>query len=262
MTDGEPFLFRALAVDYDGTLTRSDRPSPAVLDALAEVRARGLRLLLVTGRRLAALAEVLPDATDRFDAVVAENGAILACGDRVRALVPPVPIELVDALAARGVPLARGQVLLDTAAEHAAVALAEIQRLGLDVQLSLNRGALMLLPAGVTKGFGLFRALGELGISYHDVVVVGDAENDHSMFETCELAVAVANAVPALQAHADVVLSGSAGDGVVELLRGPILTGGVRVPSRRLPRARRARRWSAHDPAGEPRQPARHRGER
>ena len=92
----------------------------------------------------------------------------------------------------------------------------------------------MLLPPGVTKGTGLFRALGELGISYHNTVAVGDAENDHALFDVSELAVAVANAVPSLIEHADVVLHGTAGDGVVELLDGPLLGGRFRALSRRL----------------------------
>jgi hypothetical protein len=91
----------------------------------------------------------------------------------------------------------------------------------------------MLLPPGVTKGTGLREALRELGISPHSTVGVGDAENDYALLETCELGVAVANAVPALQAHADVVLAQPAAAGVDALLSGPLLRGEIRVqPSR------------------------------
>ena len=62
----------------------------------------------------------------------------------------------------------------------------------------------MILPAGVTKGSGLLEALGELGLSQHNTIGVGDAENDHSLLEVCEIGVAVANAVDAIRAHADV----------------------------------------------------------
>jgi hypothetical protein len=101
------------------------------------------------------------------------------------------------------------------------------------VQLVRNRGALMLLPPGVSKGTGLLEALAELGISPHSAVAVGDAENDHSLVESCELGVAVANAVPSLQDHADVVLGERAGRGVIQLLSGPLMRGDLRVQPKR-----------------------------
>jgi hydroxymethylpyrimidine pyrophosphatase-like HAD family hydrolase len=222
--------YRALAVDYDGTLTSGPSPDPEVLTHLAEARARGLLLVLVTGRRWRPLVEVFPRAEGTFDAMVVENGAVLwtpAAG--LRPLAQPVPAELDPALRLQGVPFARGDVLLDTECSHDQIILREIGRLGLDVQLVRNRQALMLLPPGVTKGTGLLEALRELGVSPHSTVAIGDAENDYALLETCELGVAVANAVPALQAHADVVLAQPAGAGVSALLAGPLFRGEIRV---------------------------------
>ena len=39
----------------------------------------------------------------------------------------------------------------------------------------------MVLPSGVNKATGLSAALVELGLSRHNVVAVGDAENDHAL---------------------------------------------------------------------------------
>ena len=64
-----------VAVDYDGTLTLDGRLSRTVLEAICRVRTRGIRVLLVTGRRLAHLAA--DTETGMFDAVVAENGAVV-----------------------------------------------------------------------------------------------------------------------------------------------------------------------------------------
>jgi len=226
--------YRALAVDYDGTLTEGPTPDAQTLGHLADARARGLQLILVTGRRWRPLLEALPRAEASFDAMVVENGAVLwtpAAG--LRLLAQPVPAELDTALRVQGVPFLRGDVLLDTEVSHDQTILREIARLGLDVQLVRNRRALMLLPPGVSKGTGLLEALRELGISPHSAVAVGDAENDYALLETCELGVAVANAVPALQAHADVVLAQPAAAGVNALLAGPLLRGEIRVqPSR------------------------------
>ncbi len=81
--------------------------------------------------------------------------------------MPPVEGALCDALAKRGVPFRRGEALIATDAAHDHAVLTEIGRLGLECQLVRRRGALMVLPAGVSKGSGLYHALGELGVSHH-----------------------------------------------------------------------------------------------
>lgn len=225
--------FRALAVDYDGTLTLGRRPEPRVLDALHEARAAGLALVLVTGRILASLRDDFPDVDEHFDAIVAENGGVLSVGGAERALAPAVSTVLARALERRGIAVERGHVLLASSAAHAAAAETEIQRLGFEYHLSRNRAALMILPATVSKGAGLCEALAELGISPHSALAAGDAENDHSLVDVCELGVAVGNAVEALKAHADVVLTQPDGDGIRALLAGPILSGAARVHPRR-----------------------------
>jgi hydroxymethylpyrimidine pyrophosphatase-like HAD family hydrolase len=50
----------------------------------------------------------------------------------------------------------------------------------------------MILPPGVNKASGLVAALAELGLSPHNSVEVGDAENDHAFLSLCEVSVAVA----------------------------------------------------------------------
>ena len=69
----------------------------------------------------------------------------------------------------------------------------------------------------MSKASGLAAALDDLGLSPHNVVGVGDAENDHAFLSVCECAVAVANALPTIKERADVVTKGDAGAGVEEL---------------------------------------------
>ncbi len=222
--------YRALAIDFDGTLAQAGPPAAPVLAAIAETRAQGRRVVLVTGRILEALQQVFPGVEAAFDAIVAENGGVLWTPELgARQVAQPISPELEAALEARGVPLERGQVLLATLAEWEPAVTQEVRRLGLEIGLIRNRQSLMLLPPGVTKGTGLLQALAALGLSPHSTLAVGDAENDHSMIECCELGVAVANAVPSLLGHADVVLREPNGAGVLELLRGPLVQGGLRV---------------------------------
>ncbi len=76
----------------------------------------------------------------------------------------------------------------------------------------------MILPVGIDKAFGLTVALGELGIPPERVVAVGDAENDHDFLALCGFSAAVANALPALKATADLVTIGDHGAGVIEVI--------------------------------------------
>lgn len=225
--------FHAVAVDYDGTLADDQGVGEDVRAALAEARAEGRRLVLVTGRIVDELHQVFPEVEEVFDLVVAENGAVLHGSGVSRALVPPVLLGLDRALVESGIPFRRGQVLLACSASHELAVFEALRRLGSDCQLVRNRSELMVLPAGVTKGSGLAVALEELGISHHSTLGVGDAENDLALLEECEIGAAVSNAVDSLKERADVVLSQPGGQGVAGLLRGPLLHGGVRIEPKR-----------------------------
>lgn len=92
------------------------------------------------------------------------------------------------------------------------------RELGLELQIVFNKGAVMVLPAGVNEASGLKAALDDLGLSSHNVVAVGDAENDHAFMRASAYAVAVANALPAAKDTADLVTKGARGAGVMELI--------------------------------------------
>ena len=87
-------------------------------------------------------------------------------------------------LSARGVVHRSGQVLIACDAADEPAALEVIRELGPGLPLVRNRGEMMILPAGVTKGGGVLEALDDLGLSPHNTLGVGDAENDHSLL-TC-----------------------------------------------------------------------------
>jgi len=93
-----------------------------------------------------------------------------------------------------------------------------IRDLGLELQVIFNKGAVMILPSGTNKATGLEAALLELGLSPHNCVGVGDAENDHAFIRLCECGVAVANALPLVQERADWVTPSRNGQGCVELI--------------------------------------------
>jgi hydroxymethylpyrimidine pyrophosphatase-like HAD family hydrolase len=212
--------YLCLICDYDGTIARDGRCAPSTVEALRRVRASGRKLILATGRQLDELQEVFPEYA-LFDRIVAENGAVLykPAGKDGRALAGPPPPEFIDALRRRGVqPLSVGQCIVATWRPFESTVLEIIRGMGLKLQIISNKDALMVLPSGMNKASGLQVALDELGLSPQNTVGVGDAENDDAFLAMCECSVAVANALPALKAHADVVTVGSHGAGVEELI--------------------------------------------
>lgn len=212
--------FHALACDYDGTLAHDGIVAPEVVAQLRRFKESGRRLILVTGRRLNDLIQTFPQV-DIFDRIVAENGALLynPSTKEERVLALPPPVQLVEQLRAKGVdPLDCGKVIVATWCPHEAILLQTIHELGLEMQVIFNKGAVMAMPSGVNKATGLEQALMELGLSRHNTVTIGDAENDHAMFSFCECSAAVANALPMVREHADLITRGDHGEGVCELM--------------------------------------------
>lgn len=218
-------IVHVLAVDYDGTIAAHGRLEPATARALARVRESGRKLFLVTGRLLPDLRRVCPDADLIFDAIVAENGALVHFpGRRDTRLLGEAPEpSLVDALTRLGVRFDLGASILATDEAFAEQALTAIREAGVERTLVFNKGSLMLLPGGITKGTGLLAALAAMELSPHNVVAVGDAENDHAFLSLAECAVAVADAIPALKERADYVTRAPNGQGVIELIEEHVL---------------------------------------
>jgi hydroxymethylpyrimidine pyrophosphatase-like HAD family hydrolase len=212
--------YLALVTDYDGTLAEAGQVAPRTVAMIERLRASGRRAILVTGRRLDELLAIFP-RSDLFDYIVAENGA-LAYAPRTREITllgKPPPPEFMQRLAALGVErLEAGQVLVATWVPHHIAVLQVIRELGLELLIMFNRDAVMVLPPGVNKATGLDYALRKLGLSLHETVGVGNAENDHSFLERCECAVAVANAVPSIRKLAAFVTQFTAGAGIAELI--------------------------------------------
>ena len=212
--------YLALATDYDGTLASNGTVAPETVAALRQLAATGRKLILVTGRRIDDLIRVFPEVAI-FDRLVAENGPLIyrPQSHETRALSKPPPATFVEELRRRGVqPLTAGQVFVATEQPHERVVLDVIGELGLDLRVILNKGSVMVLPASVDKATGLRAALDELGLSPHDVVGIGDAENDEAFLLMCGCGVAVANALDSLKAHVGHVTMGADGAGVREVI--------------------------------------------
>jgi hydroxymethylpyrimidine pyrophosphatase-like HAD family hydrolase len=213
-------FFVALVTDYDGTLARHGRVDEPTIKCLQEVRRSGRKLILVTGRDLPDLQRSFPEL-DLFDLIVAENGALLfnPAKKEETPLAESPSAAFVARLRELGVsPLSVGRTIVATWEPHEKIVLEVIRELALELHIIFNKGAVMVLPGNVNKAWGLKRALKVLCLSLHNVVGIGDAENDQAFLSACGCAVAVANALPSVKAKADMVVADH-GAGVAELTR-------------------------------------------
>ncbi|HKY73678.1 MAG TPA: HAD-IIB family hydrolase [Nitrospira sp.] len=212
--------FAAVAIDYDGTLAHEGSVHPSTVAALQQVVASGRKFILVTGRMLSELLPLFPQAT-LCARIVAENGAVLyrPSTKEQRLLTEPASPALAEALRRKGViPLDVGSSIIATVRPHEVPIMEAIRDLGLEHHVIFNRESVMVLPPGINKASGLAAALDELQLSPHEVVGIGDSENDHALFQASELAIAVASAVPTLRDAADWVTAQNNGAGTAEAL--------------------------------------------
>jgi hydroxymethylpyrimidine pyrophosphatase-like HAD family hydrolase len=217
---------KGLALDYDGTLASADRIAPDTLRALEQARSAGVRLILATGRVFFELTRVC-ERLDLFEAVVAENGAVLyvPSAGTIADLAPPLPTRLFAELDRRGIPYQAGRVIVGTFRAWEDRVRDAMASVGVSLDRVYNREALMLLPAGISKGTGIQQVLGRLGLSFHDVLAIGDSENDVELFRACGWRACPGNAVRELTAQADWVFPGGNGASVALAIRDTILTG-------------------------------------
>jgi hydroxymethylpyrimidine pyrophosphatase-like HAD family hydrolase len=228
---GSHVLFKALACDFDGTLALEDRVDPGVKAALEQARAADVRLILVTGRTFFELTRVC-DCLGLFDAVVAENGAVIYYpgSAMIQDLGPAVPLRLLAELDRRGLYYQVGRVIVGTARGDEAAVRESLAAAAVIRDLVANRAALMLLPPGVSKGSGVEQVLRFLELSPHDVLALGDAENDLALFDACGFSACPGNSVAPVRERADWVLPGGAGPDVGKAIRETILAGRLPMP--------------------------------
>ncbi|WRH66766.1 MAG: HAD family hydrolase [Planktothrix sp. GU0601_MAG3] len=216
----------------------------STLKALQRWRESGRKLILITGRQLDNLIDHVP-IINRFDWVIAENGAVLyqpstqiekllaerpseAFITRLRDRIhqkqqqlqnQPIPEEFLKISQAQALEfLGIGRVIIATWEPYLEITQKTIQELGVNLEIINNKGAIMILPVGINKAFGL-KTLSELiNLSPEKIVGVGDAENDCDFLQQCGYSVAVANALPQVKEKVNWVTKNSRGLGVEELI--------------------------------------------
>lgn len=222
-----------LAFDYDGTLANDGVVPAALQNALKQLQQMGYILFLVTGRRFQSLN--LGDLYDVFSGIAWENGAVLCPSVNNEVYMPYgfVSPHLVNALEEANIPLEYGLAIVATWRHHEKDLNRVLRRFGGDSGVIYNKGSVMILPAGATKGTGLRHLLKLCGYSPRNLISFGDGENDASMLQIGEVGVAVGDAVPSLKAVADLVAEADGPAGTLEVLQSYCLNGDpLNIPSK------------------------------
>lgn len=142
--------YHVLAADYDGTLAHDGIVDDKTMTAIDRLRESGRKLVLVTGRELDDLFKTFAH-TDKFDRIVAENGALLydPVTKKETRLADPPPVEFTARLREAGItPLSIGRVIVATREPWQQTVLDAIREFELELQVIFNKGAVMVLPSG------------------------------------------------------------------------------------------------------------------
>jgi hydroxymethylpyrimidine pyrophosphatase-like HAD family hydrolase len=210
---------RVMAFDFDGTLALNGDVPPDVEKALEECRERGYALFLVTGRRFETV--TLGYLGELLAGVVWENGAVLTHTASGETYLPfgQLDTRLLKAIEEAGIPFERGLAIAASWTPHDQALWRILASQHSTTSIEYNKGAVMVLPPGATKGAGLERLLALCGLSPRNLAAFGDAENDLSMMTLAEVSVAVADAVPAVIEQSDIVAQSPGPQGVLEVLK-------------------------------------------
>lgn len=247
-----------VACDIEGTLVRAGRrPAPAVLDAIAAVRAAGHHLVVATGRSLSSAVQAARRLGIRDGWVVAANGAVTA---RLRpdgysiTEVVPLDAQPVCRLVARTRPDLRlaaevvgtgyrvtrrfpeGQLSGHEEVTHTVDGLwtRPTPRVVVHGQWArrlapaLREAGVTAIPArvdwvdvtapGTTKATALESIRVELGVASSRTVAIGDGENDLEMLAWAAVSIAMGHAPDAVRAVAARVTGTVDEDGAADAL--------------------------------------------
>jgi hypothetical protein len=224
-----------MAFDYDETVATNGELQPATAEALAAAKAAGWRLALVTGRPHGELLDICPQAAGLFDLIVAENGGVLSLDHtgRPEELAARPDPRLRQELARRGIEFVHGTIVTITRRAQEAETMNVIRDLRLDLDTFCNRHAIMIVPRGTCKAAGFRAGLARLGVRADEAIAVGDDQNDVDFLRVAGLRVAVANAIDAVKAEADLVTELPNGEGIARFIYERVLKSPELLPAAR-----------------------------
>ena len=216
-------MMKAIALDVDGTITNKNRRAcVSAIKAIHQAEDSGIPVIIVTGNMLCS-SKMISTLLGTTGGLVAENGGIIEtpkgrkvlgdfskCENAYNYLKSKHDVEKVDLSSHRisEIALTRKipvEVIKETLKDF-------------EVKIYDSKFAIHLTDPAVSKGSSLKMVAEDLGINVHDIIAIGDSENDMEFLEVAGFKVAVANANPELKDIADYVTTSYYGDGAAEAI--------------------------------------------
>ena len=250
---------KAVFFDIDGTLLshQTNTVPPSALNAIRQLRRRGILVFLATGRQKALLEQLPQLAELEYDGAVTLNGGYCydsdglifhnpICREDIAALLEhlerdPIPCGFITEEQSY-INFYSDRVLAVHAAIHSPpLPLGDLRRgltepiyqvlLYLTVEEPMPAcmphtrttrwftGGVDIIPAEGGKALGIQKVLEHYGIAKADTMAFGDGDNDLDMFGAVGFSVAMGNAVPQAKEAADHITDDVDRDGVANALR-------------------------------------------
>jgi phosphoglycolate phosphatase (TIGR01487 family) len=220
---------RAVVSDIDGTITTPDRRlSVAAAAAVMRLEAMGIPVILASGNVLPSV-RAIAYLVGASGPLVAENGGMVLYRG-------PEWKEKIDILADRKVAdeaygylkaqMPEVEPILTQRWRETEITIAEgpdtdrIREILKDhpVRIESTGYAIHLIDDRVSKATGVLYALDVIDVPPEEVLALGDAENDISVFEACGITAAVNKRDERLTSVADYVTTYTDGDGFFEVV--------------------------------------------
>lgn len=252
-------MIKAIFFDIDGTLVsfRTHEISKTVLDALYSLKEKGVRLFIASGRHLLIMDNLSGFPFDGYvcmnGSLIYDRGEVIYSHPLDRDDASAV-IDLAESRQIPCVLFAEKEMVMNCQTERTSQLFKMIRlpapkpsslspyesgpvcQFTIFVDRDMEQSSLLpllkhsattrwhpeftdIVPENISKAEGVARIIARYGIRQDEVMAFGDGGNDIEMLEYAGIGVAMGNAAPDVQEHADYVAASVDDDGIAQALK-------------------------------------------
>lgn len=221
-------MIRLAVLDVDGTITdRNRKVVPEILNAIAEVQDSGLIVSLVSGNVIPVMYGIRT-LLGVNGPVFGENGGVMLNGNEVELFFSQEnPRKFFSYLSGR---INISEILTNRWRETSVAfegnreeIIDEMRNLSPDwrdkIEIVDSTYAWHIMNRGENKAYAVNHLIGMYSLSPEEVLVVGDSDNDYSMYETSARKASIANSTDMIKNRSEFVSAKSHGSGVIDIFR-------------------------------------------
>ncbi|MGC8651487.1 MAG: phosphoglycolate phosphatase [Minisyncoccia bacterium] len=189
---------KLIAFDYDRVLTDENLNFDVELvKYINEMKNNGIVVGIITGRRWAYIEKM----KNFFDFIVYENGFFLYYNGHIKLCneqQEKIAKEAKSYFISRRIDCIFGELMISCPMDKLEY-VQKIKNIISELEIVTNIDRFIILPKGIDKGYSLKKVLDLLKINTQNVAVVGDGENDLSMFKIAGLPICIGNSIDELR---------------------------------------------------------------